>query len=145
MDTLRPPDLAELCPRLAVVGPAGDVPGLGFAVDDEGLPQGAPGEQVLLRGVALVRAHAAVDALDGRPVRRELGPQARLLALAAGAGPLAATTERVIGILRVTADRPALAYALDWAEIDDVGPAASGGVRLLSTSLLGALTIDLLA
>ena len=94
--------------------------------------------------MALVRVHAAVDEHDGRPVRQADGPNARLVAMAAGAGPLAVTDRRIVGVLRATPDRPRLAYALDWAEIDDVGPAASGGVRLLSPQLLGALTIDLL-
>jgi len=76
---------------------------------------------------------------------RSEGPRARLLAVAAGTGPLAVTDRRVVGVLRATTARPRLAYALAWPEVDDVGPAASGGVRLLSTRLLGALTLDLLA
>lgn len=144
LDTLHPPDLAELCPRLAVVGPAAAVPALGFSLDRGDRPVIDPGERVLLRGHALVRVHAAVDEGGGRPLRLVEAPRARLAAAAAGAGPVAVTDRRIVGVLRATTERPRLAYALDWSDIDDVGPAASGGARLLSTRLLGALTIDLL-
>lgn len=145
LDTLPPPDLADLCPRLAVVGPSGAVPDLGFAVDGIDRPVLGVGERPLLQGSALVRVHAAVEAVGGRPLRQGATSQARLLAVAAGAGPLAVTDRRIVGVLRATWDRPRLAYALSWSEVDDVGPAASGGVRLLSTRLLGALTLDGLA
>ena len=142
MDTLSPPDLADLCPRVAVVGPTGAVPHLGLAVDGADRPVIGPGERVLHRTSGLVRIHAAVDEQGGGPVRLVDGPRARLLAVAAGAGPLAVTDRRIVGILRATPSRPRLAYALAWSEVDDVGPAPSGGVRLLSTALLGALTVD---
>lgn len=99
-------------------------------------------ETVVWRGSALVRVHGAVGADDGRPLRASSDPRARVLALAAGAGPLVVTSARVAGILRATAERPALGYELGWDEVDDVAPAASGGVVLLATALLGGLTID---
>lgn len=102
-----------------------------------------PGEAVLASGWALVRVHVAVDAVDGRPLRRSDRPEARLLAVVAGTGPVALTTGGVAGLVRAGPDRPAVAYAMAWREVDDVGPAASGGVRLLSTTLLGGLTLDL--
>jgi len=142
LDTLSPPDLAALCPRVAVVGPSGAVAALDFEVDEADQPVIAPAERVLYRSSALVRIHAAVDEVVGCPVRLVDGPRARLVAVAAGAGPVAVTDRRVVGVLRVTPSRPRLAYALAWSEVDDVGPAASGGVRLLSTALLGALTLD---
>jgi hypothetical protein len=142
LDTLSPPDLADLCPRLAVVGPTGTVPGLGFAVDAADRPLVASEERVLLRASALVRVHAAVDDVGGRPLRHADGAGARLLAVAAGAGPMVVTDRRVAGVLRAAPSRPRLAYALVWEEIDDVGPAPSGGVCLLSTRLVGALTLD---
>ena len=145
LHTLSPPDLADLCPRLAVVGPTGAVPGLGFAVDEADRPVLGPGARVLLRGSALVRVHAAIDESDGRPLRQVDGGRARLLAVAAGAGPVAVTDRVIVGVLRATPDRSRLAYALAWSEVDDIGPAPSGGVRLLSTRLVGALTLDLLA
>jgi hypothetical protein len=129
LETLAPPDLAVLCPRLAwataVASPATE-----------------PGERVLWAGTGLVRLHGAVGAADGRPARATDAAELRLLALAAGAGPVTVTDRRVAGVLRPEPDRPALAYELAWAEVDDVGPAASGGVRLLATGLLGGVTID---
>ena len=64
-----------------------------------------------------------------------------MVALAAGVGGVVVTAVGVYAHL----DDGALAghdVALGWEEVDDVGPAAAGGVRLLSTGLLGALTID---
>ncbi len=124
--TLDVLDLPELCPRLV---PAGAV---APPADDEA---------VVGRWWCPVRGHAAVDP-GGRPLRRSAAPSARLLAVAAGAGPVVVSDRRVTGTLPATAGRPALAYELAWDEVDDVGPAASGGVRLLSTRLLGALTLD---
>ncbi len=144
-DTLSPPDLADLCPRVAEVGPDGAAPHLGLTVDPADRPLLGPHEHLVLRGSALVRIHAAVDPDDGCPLRRMDGPRARVLAVAAGVGPLAVTDHRVVGVLRADAGRPRLAYVLAWSEVDDVGPAPSGGVRLLATALLGALTLDLLA
>jgi hypothetical protein len=89
-----------------------------------------------------VRVHGAVGASDGRPLRRSLDPDARLAALVAGAGPLVVTDLGVRGVLEGTPERPALAFELDWDEVDDVGPARAGGVRLLATALLGGLTVD---
>ncbi len=96
---------------------------------------------MLWRGRALVRVHAAVGADDGRPLRSSRDPDARLLALAAGAGPVLVTDRRVVGVL-APSDRPALRFDLAWDEVDDVSPAPSGGVLLLATALLGGLTID---
>jgi hypothetical protein len=108
-------ELADLCPALA---------------------------PVRWQGHALVRLHGAVGAHDGRPLRRSTDADARLLALAAGAGPVVVTDQRVSGVLLATSERPALAWALDWADVDDVTPAPTGGVRLLSTRLLGGVTLD---
>jgi len=141
LDTLSPPDLADLCPRLALVGSRGEVGALGLAVDGDDRPV-TPGERVWFRASALVRVHVAVDDVDARPLRLVDGERARLVAVAAGAGPLAVTDRRVVGVLRATPERPRLAYALAWDEVDDVGPAATGGVVLLAGPLLGALTLD---
>jgi hypothetical protein len=129
LETLAPPDLAALCPRLAWV--TADV-----------TPRVEPGERVLWAGRGLVRLHGAVGAADGRPARATDEDELRLLGLAAGAGPVTVTDRRIVGVLRAEPDRPALAYELAWPEVDDVGPAASGGVRLLATGLLGGITID---
>jgi hypothetical protein len=99
-------------------------------------------ERVRWQGRALVRVHGAVGAADGQPLRASSDPEARLLALAAGAGPLVVTDQRVVGLLEATADRPALGFELAWEDVDDVSPAPSGGVLLASTALLGGLTID---
>ena len=125
---LDPPDLASLCPRLTWVA---DEP-----------PAPAPRERVWWRGRALVRVHGAVGADDGRPLRASGDPNARLLAIAAGAGPVLLTDRRVVGVLDATLDRPALRYDLAWDEVDDVSRAPSGGVLLASTALLGGLTLD---
>lgn len=96
---------------------------------------------VLGRCRALVRVHVAVGADDGRPLRHSADPRARVLALAAGAATVVLTTDGVHARL----DDGGLAghdVTLAWAEVDDVGPAAGGGARLLSTPLLGALTVD---
>jgi hypothetical protein len=126
---LDPPDLASLCPRLA------------WVADDE-RPTPTPEERVCWRGWALVRVHGAVGADDGRPLRASSDPNARLLAIAAGAGPVVVTDRRVVGVLDATADRAALRVDLAWDEVDDVSPAPSGGVLLASTALLGGLTLD---
>jgi hypothetical protein len=97
------------------------------------------------RGHALVRVHGAVGAGDGRPLRTSDDVDARLVALAAGAGPVVVTDRRITGILLEAPIRPALAYELEWVDVDDVSPAASGGVLLLATPLLGGLTVDPLA
>ena len=127
LDALAPPELASLCPRLAWSDGAAPVVG---------------DERERWRGHALVRVHGAVGAVDGQPLRGSADPHARLLALAAGAGPVVVTDLRVLGVLQATPDRPALAYELAWDEVDDVSPAATGGVLLLATALLGGLTID---
>lgn len=120
--------LGELCPRLAVLD------GPGAAPRGDG--------RVVWSGWALVRVHASVDAADGRPLRWSAGPEARVVPVAAGAGPVVLTDRGVAGVVRAAGGRPALAYQMAWSEIDDVGPARAGGVRLLSTTLLGALTLD---
>lgn len=122
---LAPAVLADLCPR---VRPAAG-------------PEPACTGRVLARARALVRAHVALDAADGRPLRHSTGRHARVLPLAAGAGTVVVTTAGV----HVHLDDGGLAghdLALDWIEVDDVGPAAAGGVRFLASRRLGALTID---
>jgi len=94
------------------------------------------------RGHALVRIHGAVGAGDGRPLRASDDAEALLVALAAGAGPVVVTDRRIAGVLLEAPGRPALAYELDWVDVDDVSPAATGGVLLLATPLLGGLTLD---
>jgi hypothetical protein len=89
-----------------------------------------------------VRLHGAVGALDGLPVRWSADADARLLALAAGAGPVVVTDQRLSGVLLATPDRPAMAWSMDWVDVDDVAPASTGGVQLLSTRLLGGVTLD---
>lgn len=120
--------MAALCPHLAWV--EGDEPAVG------------PAERVLWRGAALVRVHGSFGADDGRPLRHSDDVEARLVALAAGTGPVVVTDRRVTGVLRATTSRPALGYALAWDEVDDVSAATSGGVLFLSTRLLGGLTVD---
>ena len=143
LDLLAPPALADLCPRLARVDASGAVPALGLTVDDRDRPTPGTGERPVWRGTALVRVHTAVGD-DEQPLLHGHAARARLVAVAAGTGPLAVTPDRLLGVLRPTPQRPRLAYAMGWAEVDDVGPAPSGGVRLLSTLLLGGLTIDVL-
>ena len=94
------------------------------------------------QGHALVRLHGAVGARDGQPLRHSTDADARVLALAAGSGPVVVTAHQVSGVLLATPDRPAMAWALDWADVDDVSPAPTGGVLLLSTRLLGGVTLD---
>jgi hypothetical protein len=108
-------ELADLCPRLAAVRWSGH---------------------------ALVRLHGAIGAHDGLPLRRSADADARLLDLAAGAGPVVVTERRVSGVLLATAERPALAWELDWVDVDDVSAGSAGGVLLLSTSLLAGVSID---
>lgn len=99
-------------------------------------------EAVLWRGPAFVRVHVAVDAASGRPLRGSTGDRARVTPAAAGAGPVVVTDRRVLAVIRATAGRPSVAARLDWAEVDDVGPSAHGGVRLLASALLGGLTVQ---
>lgn len=122
---LDPAGLAELCPR---VRPA---PGPGPVVTGP----------VLGRCRALVRVHVAVGADDGRPLRHSADPRARVLPLAAGAATVVLAADAVHAHLD-DGDLAGHDVSLSWAEVDDVGPAAGGGVRLLSTRLLGALTVD---
>ena len=54
------------------------------------------------QGHALVRLHGAVGASDGLPLRHSTDADARLLALAAGAGPVVVTDQRAGGVLLAT-------------------------------------------
>jgi hypothetical protein len=122
---------------MAAIGLPGG--GLGVHVDPDGVPH--PSEPVRARARALVEVHGSVDPADGRPLRLSDGDQARLLPLAAGVGHVAVTPQRLVGTV-LNADRTqAVVYAMAWGEVDDIG---GRPLRFLSTSLVGAVTVDVI-
>lgn len=126
---------------MAPIDEDGAAPALGVGLDGARLRL-AEGDPVLWRGPAFIRVHAAVGSTGDAPLRGARGDRALVVALVAGAGPVAVTPARVVAVLRPTAARSAVAVGLGWDEVDDVSPSAHGGVLLLSTTLLGGLTLD---